>query len=195
MATVKVKFRASSVEMKEGSLYYQVIHNRLVRQLHTGYRLFPSEWDAGISEVVVASGTEEGRRNYLLSMKTAIADDLSRLRSVIDTARTFRHGIYRRQGGGSVLLSGRLWRFPFLCTTTHTGTEKDRQKAHGRNIYDRLEQFLRFRGERDLLFEEVDSNLMVEYETFLKGINVCPNSSSFTCATCAPSITVRWKGN
>lgn len=95
------------------------------------------------------------------------------------TARTFRHGIYRRQGGGSVLLSGRLWRFPFLCTTTHTGTEKDRQKAHGRNIYDRLEQFLRFRGERDLLFEEVDSNLMVEYETFLKGINVCPNSSSF----------------
>lgn len=83
MATVKVKFRASSVEMKEGSLYYQVIHNRLVRQLHTGYRLFPSEWDAGISEVVVASGTEEGRRNYLLSMKTAIADDLSRLRSVI----------------------------------------------------------------------------------------------------------------
>ena len=139
MATVKVKFRASSVEMKEGSLYYQVIHNRLVRQLHTGYRLFPSEWDAGISEVVVASGTEEGRRNYLLSMKTAIADDLSRLRSVI--AR-----LERRQGGGSVLLSGRLWRFPFLCTTTHTGTEKDRQKAHGRNIYDRLEQFFAFPG-------------------------------------------------
>ena len=27
MATIKVKFRASSVEMKEGSLYYQVIHN------------------------------------------------------------------------------------------------------------------------------------------------------------------------
>lgn len=49
MATVKVKFRASSVEMKEGSLYYQVIHNRLVRQLHTGYRLFPSEWDAGVA--------------------------------------------------------------------------------------------------------------------------------------------------
>ena len=62
------------------------------------------------------------------------------------TARTFRHGIYRRQGGGSVLLSGRLWRFPFLCTTTHTGTEKDRQKAHGRNIYDRLEQFFAFPG-------------------------------------------------
>lgn len=41
MATIKVKFRASSVEMKEGSLYYQVIHNRLARQVHTGYKLFP----------------------------------------------------------------------------------------------------------------------------------------------------------
>ncbi len=40
MATIKVKFRASSVEMKEGSLYYQVIHNRLARQVHTGYKAF-----------------------------------------------------------------------------------------------------------------------------------------------------------
>ena len=60
MATIKVKFRASSVEMKEGSLYYQVIHNRLARQVHTGYKLFPSEWDAGISEIVMDSGTEGG---------------------------------------------------------------------------------------------------------------------------------------
>lgn len=42
-----------------------------------------------------------------------------------------------------------------------------------------LNSFLRFRGECDLLFREVDSNLMVEYGTFLKGINVCPNISSF----------------
>lgn len=84
MATIKVKFRASSVEMKEGSLYYQVIHNRLARQVHTGYKLFPSEWDAGISKIVMDSGTEGGgRRNYLLSVKTALAENLSRLRSII----------------------------------------------------------------------------------------------------------------
>ena len=84
MATIKVKSRASSVEMKEGSLYYQVIHNRLARQVHTGYKLFPSEWDSGISEIVMDSGTEGGgRRNYLLSVKTALAENLSRLRSII----------------------------------------------------------------------------------------------------------------
>ena len=78
MATIKVKFRASSVEMKEGSLYYQVIHNRLARQVHTGYKLFPSEWEAGISEIVKGF-----LKTFLLSVKTALAENLSRLRSII----------------------------------------------------------------------------------------------------------------
>ena len=52
MATVKVKFRASSVATKEGTLFYQVIHKRIVRQIHTGYKLFPAEWDAIHSEVI-----------------------------------------------------------------------------------------------------------------------------------------------
>ena len=35
MAKTKTKFRASTVGMKEGTLYYHVIHNRVVRQIHT----------------------------------------------------------------------------------------------------------------------------------------------------------------
>lgn len=43
MASVKVKFRPSTVNGKEGTLYYQVIHNRVVRQINTEYKLFASE--------------------------------------------------------------------------------------------------------------------------------------------------------
>ena len=42
MASVKVKFRPSTVNGKEGTLYYQVIHNRVVRQINTEYKLFVS---------------------------------------------------------------------------------------------------------------------------------------------------------
>ena len=35
MASVKVKFRPSSIDGKEGSIYYQVIHNRVVRRNNT----------------------------------------------------------------------------------------------------------------------------------------------------------------
>lgn len=146
MATVKVKFRASSVEMKEGSLYYQVIHNRLVRQLHTGYRLFPSEWDAGISEVVVASGTEEGRRNYLLSMKTAIADDLSRLRSVI--ARLERSDTGYTADKVVEVFSSPADCGGFLSFARQLIQElkKIGKRRTAENIYDRLEQFFAFPG-------------------------------------------------
>ena len=44
MASIKVKFRPSSVNGKEGSIYYQVIHNRVVRQIRTDYRIFEREW-------------------------------------------------------------------------------------------------------------------------------------------------------
>ena len=45
MTSVKIKFRASTMADKEGYLYYQIIHNRVTRQISTGYKLFPSEWD------------------------------------------------------------------------------------------------------------------------------------------------------
>ena len=179
MATVKVKFRASSVEMKEGTLYYQVIHNRIVRQVHTGYKLFPSEWDAGISEVAAASCAEEGRRNYLLSVKTALADDLSRLKSVI--ARLERSDTGYTADKVVELFSSPADCGGFVSFARQLIKElKQIGKRRTAETYTTaLNSFLRFRGERDLLFEEVDSNRMVQYETFLKENGICPNSSSF----------------
>ena len=36
MASVKVKFRPSTIEGKEGTIYYQIIQNRVIRQLTHG---------------------------------------------------------------------------------------------------------------------------------------------------------------
>lgn len=54
MATIKTKFRSSSVEGREGTLYFQIIHGRVARQINTGYRLFPSEWDEHASEIILS---------------------------------------------------------------------------------------------------------------------------------------------
>ncbi len=42
-----------------------------------------------------------------------------------------------------------------------------------------LNSFTRFRKERDIPLEEVNSALMVEYEMYLRATGVCPNTSSF----------------
>ncbi|MFR9530928.1 MAG: site-specific integrase, partial [Rikenellaceae bacterium] len=44
MASVKVKIRLSKIEGKEGTIYYQIIQNKIVRQILTKYRIYPSEW-------------------------------------------------------------------------------------------------------------------------------------------------------
>ena len=48
MASIKVKFRPSINENKEGTIYYQIIQNRVIRQLKTDYRLFMHEWSINI---------------------------------------------------------------------------------------------------------------------------------------------------
>ncbi len=39
MASIKVKFRPSTTAGKEGTIYYQIIQNRVIRQLKTDFRL------------------------------------------------------------------------------------------------------------------------------------------------------------
>ena len=56
MTSIKVKFRPSAIEGREGSIYYQVIHKRAVRQIGTGFRVFDAEWDDDTSSVIIMPG-------------------------------------------------------------------------------------------------------------------------------------------
>lgn len=46
MTSIKVKFRPSTTKGKEGSIYYQVIHKRVVRQIKTDYCVFKEQKNA-----------------------------------------------------------------------------------------------------------------------------------------------------
>ena len=65
MASIKVKFRPSTASGREGSIYYQVIHGRIVRQVKTDYRIFDTEWDKRTSLVKILPEIGENRKRYL----------------------------------------------------------------------------------------------------------------------------------
>ncbi len=179
MTTIKVKFRASSIPTREGTLYYQVIHGRLARQVYSGYRLYPAEWDAERSKIVPSSDTGVERGGYLLSVQSALAKDLSRFREVVA----------RLEHAGTPYTVDRLveiYTSPTDCggfiSFARKLIQELKQIGKGRTsdtYATALNSFVRFHGERDLLFEELDASLMVKYETYLKENDVCPNSSSF----------------
>lgn len=179
MATVKIKFRASSIATKEGALFYQVIHKRIVRQIHTGYKLFPAEWDAIHSEVILPSVTNENRRNYLLSLKNSLLEDSVRLKNIIT----------RLECSGVAYTSDDLVELYLTSTTSNGFRSFTLNLIKELNLVDKrctaetymttLNSFLRFRKEKDVLLEEVDSSLMMNYESYLKSTGICPNTTSY----------------
>lgn len=83
MATVKPKFRPSTVDGKEGTLFYRIIHNRRSHRIRTGYKLFPSEWDERSESILIPPGSDEGRKNYLAVLQDRVAGDTDRLNRII----------------------------------------------------------------------------------------------------------------
>ena len=83
MATTRFKFRASSVSGKQGTLFIQVIHQRVVRQVSTSYKLYPKEWDADTQSVVIPKDTSSNRSHYLHALQEALRRDQSRLQLII----------------------------------------------------------------------------------------------------------------
>ena len=80
MASIKVKFRPSTNKDKEGTVYYQIIQNRVIRQLKSDYRLFMHEWNEEEKTIIVAGSS---RQNYLQSIEARIYWDIKRLQSII----------------------------------------------------------------------------------------------------------------
>ena len=75
MTSIKIKFRPSSVEGKEGRIYFLIIHNRVVRQLNMAYKIFASEWDEE-TETIIANSD---RTNIVNAIKKRMAWDNTRL--------------------------------------------------------------------------------------------------------------------
>ena len=179
MATVKVKFRPSSVITKKGTLYYQITHNRVVRQINTGYKLYPTEWNSFTSKIVVPPNAEESRYHYLLTLQNNLKKETARLAEIIvrlnrtDSAYTADRivELYNLRSDDDSFL---------LFTRNLIVQLKQIGKIRTAETYTcALNSFIRFQGETDLFWEAVDSNLMMEYEVYLKAEGVCPNTSSY----------------
>ena len=83
MASVKVKFRPSSIDGKEGSIYYQVIHNRVVRHIAAGLNVYESEWNDETSSVTIPAWIDSDRKYNLHIVQKHIIRDVLRLEHII----------------------------------------------------------------------------------------------------------------
>lgn len=160
-------------------MFYQVIHNRVVRQIRTDYKLHPQEWNAESKEIVFPPNIGKARRNYLASLQKIVQEDAKRLKSVI--SRLKREGnSYTAEDVVSEYLSPT----DDLCFIAFARHLVEQLKLIGKQCTAEtyttvINSFVRFRKERDILLDDVDSDLMAAYEAYLQSIGICPNSISF----------------
>lgn len=89
MASIKVKYRPSTIADHEGAIYYhQIIHERKARQLNTEYHVIPDEWDENRSMVTTKQSSE--RKSFILSIRERIRWDVERLTKIPPTYHQVR---------------------------------------------------------------------------------------------------------
>lgn len=93
MVSIKLKFRPSTIEGKAGSLYYQVIYMRKVRQIATNFRITQSEWDSELEDLIIKDD-DSSRVNYLQYVQSHIEYDKEVFQSYCKEIDHFRFSIY-----------------------------------------------------------------------------------------------------
>lgn len=177
MATVKVKFRSSTVPGREGSIYYQIIHERSSRQLLTDYSVFPAEWDEERSTVGFAVTID--RYTIILSIRERIRCDLERWRRIIS----------QWEAEGRLYTTLQLieeYRERVKNNTFFNFMEKSivRLKEIGRlrtseTYASALRSFKKYRRDTDIMMENVSATVMEGYQGWLEERGASPNTVSF----------------
>ena len=178
MATIKIKFRPSTVNGEQGTIFYQVIHNRIARQLKTNYRLYDYEWNNHLSEVVFPK-FNESRKRHLSEIDNKIRMNIKHFQKIIGDLE-HSGSDYTADDVIAEFTTNTPENSLFLFTEGAIANLKALGKVRTSETYAAtLCSFKRFRENKDVALDDIDSDMMLAYEAYLHNNGVSPNSSSF----------------
>lgn len=177
MATIKVKFRPSTVTDREGTIYYQIIHERKVRQLLSDYKVFATEWDEKRSMVITSHKSE--RKTLILSIRERIRWDVERLTKII--RQLDNNGL--AYAADDVIDEFNRYANEYSLFNFMEGIIvklKQNGKVRTSETYRAtLNSFKKFRKDEDIMLDCLTSEIMEAYEAWHQSRGVAPNTISF----------------
>lgn len=177
--SIKLKFRASVDAKKEGVLYYQITHNRMVRQLGTEFRVFPSEWDEEVGSIRITPNTD--RVYYLRSVQYRVKNAIRKFEDCFNmlTSQHLQEAItidclmttFEKRLTETSLFNYMEKLIGVFQSNGQIRTAETYQTA--------LNSFMRYRGQCDLPLNELNTETLMNYQYYLKNHNVSMNTVSF----------------
>lgn len=177
MATVKLKFRPSTVEGREGSIYFQVIHKRSTRMLLTCYRIYPSDWDKLTSSLLINSKSD--RHSQLTAIRDSLKCDIERFDRIIlkfDKERTDYTSENVIDEFNRKTSTNSLFNIMQKAVITLQNNGKERTAETYLATY---KSFKNFREGLDICIDSLTSKLMEKYQGWLQKRGVSLNTISF----------------
>ena len=177
--SARTKFRPSRIKGKAGTIYILVIHDRVARQISTGYKLLSHEWKDG--KVIIPEPTSS-RHAYLMHIRQGLQDLHQR---IILAVR-------RLESQGHPFVTDEI-----VAACRHPNEDEQDLRVFSRKLAEHLKRtgklrlsetytsavnsFLRFRGEQGVIrLDEINETLIKEYEHYLlDDCGLCRNTSSF----------------
>lgn len=176
MTSIKVKFRAPTSEGHEGKIFFQIIHERVVRQWYSDYKIFSNEWDSKRSDIIITANTERG--SYLQSVREKIKWDKERFNRILSELSS--RNIYTSDDiiEEFVTRHNQQSFFNFMENVIARLKELGKQRT-SQTYTSALNSFRNFKSNEDEVFDRFDSELMESYQAYLEKKGLIPNSISF----------------
>lgn len=177
MASIKLKFNPSSTPHSLGTLYYQVIHQRIIRRISTSFHIFPSEWDMRLSSL--STSVAPTRRQTIASFRERIHLDIECFSRII---RSFEQRAIPYSAEDIIekfrRYSSRLSLFSFMSGVI--ASLRANGKIRTAETYAAtLRSFRKFRNEEDVMLDAFSPSLMEAYEAWLRNRGITLNTVSF----------------
>ncbi len=171
MATVKVKWRPSTVEGKAGTIHYQITKSRIIRQITTDIHISPEYWDAERQRIVSSAPD-------VINIQTRIDSGILLLQSIIKALDISGNEYsvddivqqYRTGGNHLFMLAFMQEQIDHLHRCKRYGTAKNYEHT--------LRSFAKFLG-GDIPVAAISEQLIDNYNAFLVQRGIVRNSTSF----------------
>ena len=179
MATIKLKYRRSSVKGRNGTLFFQIIHMRQVRQIYTDLHIADDEWNAETATVIIPAGIIPERIKFLSTVKTTLKDWHSKLSAIIE--QFDQNGLPYTVEDVVSAYNAPLTIVGLVSFTRELidDLKKIGKKATVKRFDATLNSLMRYTGGNEIEWKEVTSTFILGYEEFLIKRGLCRNSTSF----------------
>lgn len=161
----------------EGTIYYQLIRDRKVRQLNTLYRVYPAEWDEKRGSVIASRGSK--RKREVVSIREHIRYDLERLVKIERQleARGLGYSV------DEIIEEFRRYKSEYTLFNYMEGVI-DGLKSNGKirtseTYRAALLSFRKFRDNEDIMLDNINTTLIERFESWHRRRGNVPNTISF----------------